>query len=1193
MDSLAKLNALRWDLNGDGLVAPGDQTNYATAFPNPAAGMGCQATCAGYELTADLDFNTDTSTDNADGAVIDSSDAYWNGGSGWSPIGTWGNKFATTFDGGGHSISNLHINRGSTDYLGLFGIVGIATIRNLGLNDVKVVGKNYSGALAGALDRATVDAIYVTGSVRGASFTGGVIGEFYPNSRMRNVYNAASVTVTDSGSGGGGLVGYLPTITAAILIRDSYSFGVVSGADTGGLTSVHSFRATYPQTYWDTQASGRATNPSGGVGKTTSELKAPTSKTEDMDDATAGVQNIYSGWDAALWDFGTASQYPALKYDKDGDGTATWQEFGRQTRTAPVVDADYDVDNDGLIEVDSLAKLNALRWDLDGDGSAAASGDRAKYATAFPNPAAGMGCPATCTGYELEADLDFDQNNDDTITSVDADWWNGGSGWDSIGTDTSTSTSTRYNTVFAGNGHTISNLFINRGGESDVGLFGATGTGSEVRMVGLESVNVTGYNYVGGLAGTGRGDIRSAYTTGSVTSVGSVGDLGGLVGFYDAAGKAIAASYSTARVTTTSYQAGGLVGELNSGAVLASYATGAVTATENVGGLVGFNKGAVVGSYATGAVTGTTAVGGLVGYRSGSGSATNSYWDTTTSGQANSAGGVGKATSDLQTPTAYGSGSDIYAAWNVDVDDADGDNSLTSGTDAPWDFGTANQYPALKADFDGDRTPTAYEFGRQGRSPPPPANEQPTFNEGATATRSVAENTATRQNIGAPVIATDADHPFGLLYTLSGTDASHFVLMSSGQLQTKDPLDFESKDSYEVIVNVYDGKNDAGNDDSWPGNITIDASITVTINVTDVDEPPPTPGQLNVVPDVGLFYFNWQPASASDMVGIPPVTAYEVQYRKRRSTGPDVWEDWTDQAHPVGAEQTSATIRDLIPGQTYGMRARAKNHEGESPWSLPATGVPNPYANTAPSFTEGATATRSVAENTAGGQDIGNPVAAADVNAGDTLTYSLRGTDASHFQLDTATGQLQTKGALDYEAKDSYQVTVWVTDGKDRNDANSNVIDDTITVTINVTDVNEPPTAAPSNVGVAPIPSGLEVTWTAPSAGVGRPPVSGYDVRYRRHSGGVGAWQDHNHRGAMPRARIRGLTPGSTYGLEVRAKNGEGESPWSSTASGQAGAALSNVDYDFDDDGLIEVDNLDQLDAIRYDPEGDGFVTAS
>ena len=58
--------------------------------------------------------------------------------------------------------------------------------------------------------------------------------------------------------------------------------------------------------------------------------------------------------------------------------------------------------------------------------------------------------------------------------------------------------------------------------------------------------------------------------------------------------------------------------------------------------------------------------------------------------------GVGKTTSELQTPTAYGTGVSIYAGWNLDVDNADGGNDTATGTDVPWDFGTSSQYPILK-----------------------------------------------------------------------------------------------------------------------------------------------------------------------------------------------------------------------------------------------------------------------------------------------------------------------------------------------------------------------------------------------------------------------------------------------------------------------------------------------------------------
>ena len=63
------------------------------------------------------------------------------------------------------------------------------------------------------------------------------------------------------------------------------------------------------------------------------------------------------------------------------------------------------------------------------------------------------------------------------------------------------------------------------------------------------------------------------------------------------------------------------------------------------------------------------------------------------------------------------------------------------------------------------------------------------------------------------------------------------------------------------------------------------------------------------------------------------------------------------------------------------------------------------------------------------------------------MTYSLGGDDAASFSIETSTGQLKTKAALDYETDDSYSVTVSVSDGRGGTD--------TITVTINVTDVDE------------------------------------------------------------------------------------------------------------------------------------------
>ena len=140
------------------------------------------------------------------------------------------------------------------------------------------------------------------------------------------------------------------------------------------------------------------------------------------------------------------------------------------TPTPAPTGRDYDVDDDGLIEVASLEQLDAIRHDLDGDGSPA---NATAYGAAFPDALAGMGCPsAGCQGYELTTNLDFDPTDNDDYRS----------GWTPIGS------SSWFNSTFEGNGHTIDDLLVKRG--SNVGLFGTAGTRSDIRRVKLTDVNV-------------------------------------------------------------------------------------------------------------------------------------------------------------------------------------------------------------------------------------------------------------------------------------------------------------------------------------------------------------------------------------------------------------------------------------------------------------------------------------------------------------------------------------------------------------------------------------------------------------------------------------------------------------------------------------------------------------------------------
>ncbi len=380
---------------------------------------------------------------------------------------------------------------------------------------------------------------------------------------------------------------------------------------------------------------------------------------------------------------------------------------------------DYDDDDDGLIDVTTLAQLNAIRWDLNGDGDVA-SGDAANYLLAFPNrdtsASTRMGCPSgTCTGYELRADLDFDTDDDGDVDSSDTY-----SSWAWIGTRTAP-----YTAEFKGNNHTISNLTISgTAALTRVGLFGMLPTTGVISGVGLVDVNInliSGTSRVGALVGQNEGTVRSSYSTGSLTlaPMHATDYVGGLVG--QNSGGTIAASWSSVDITVDSpmsnHFVGGLTGTVQGlstnpdAGIIASYATGSVSVKgtrtssslpDNVGGLVGNITGhstlapsAVIASYSTGPVSSPSASSATTGPFGGvisGGTITDNYWDTGTTDIADDSDTTapeGKTTSDLQSVTSY---TGIYANWNVNVDG-------TTGNDDPWEFGTGMQYPRLK--FDG------------------------------------------------------------------------------------------------------------------------------------------------------------------------------------------------------------------------------------------------------------------------------------------------------------------------------------------------------------------------------------------------------------------------------------------------------------------------------------------------------------
>ena len=202
--------------------------------------------------------------------------------------------------------------------------------------------------------------------------------------------------------------------------------------------------------------------------------------------------------------------------------------------------------------------------------------------------------------------------------------------------------------------------------------------------------------------------------------------------------------------------------------------------------------------------------------------------------------------------------------------------------------------------------------------------------------------------------------------------------------------------------------------------------------------------------------------------------------------------------------------------------------------------------NNPPTFDEGLTATREVAENTATGQPFGGPVSAADPDH-ETLTYELGLASIVLFGIDEATGQLRTRAALDHERQPSYMVAVLVRDSRSGTAS--------IDVTVNVADLDEPPQAprAPTVSAVEGSLTSLSVRWRAP-ANTG-PPAT-YDLRYRQPGG---SWTDGPKNVAGRTAMIGGLARGTEYEVQVLARNDEGESGWSPAGRRITGQAARSV----------------------------------
>ena len=423
----------------------------------------------------------------------------------------------------------------------------------------------------------------------------------------------------------------------------------------------------------------------------------------------------------------------------------------------------------------------------------------------------------------------------------------------------------------------------------------------------------------GGLVGYNDGTIVGSYATGNASAASGYDATeesrnsvvaGGLAG---QSTRFIGASYATGDATATgpgdytNARAGGLVGSVGGPTgedIVASYATGRASATshtgeESVGGLIGSARSrpgvTITASYSTGSVRATATeadVGGLMGFASTT-TAPHSYWDVDASGHDTSAVGSGRTTVALQTPTSR-SADNIYAGWNIDVDNADGDDDLTTGVDDPWDFGGNWQYPVLKYGILDPANQRAQVTLVLSEASIDEAGAETTV----TATQDRTSNLPTEVTVsvpaGSPVTLSD-----NRKLTIPAGETE-----STGTVKITGVDDSDTTDDRTVIVSGQVAAGGSGADNPDPLNLTVLDSMRVT--------------NVRVRPKTTLAVVSWDALEGAD--------GYRVQWKYGGR-------DWSEDRQQE-VSSTATTLRRLRPGTEYTVRVSAAN---AGAWSAPVT----------------------------------------------------------------------------------------------------------------------------------------------------------------------------------------------------------------------------------------------------------------
>jgi len=517
----------------------------------------------------------------------------------WIAIGASSSyPFNGIFEGGGHVISGVHIDTAS-DYQGLFGYVGEGTIKNLGLADFNIKGKNYVGSLAGYKYAGTIINSYATGTmVEGENYVGGLVG-----------YNGYGIII------------------------NNYSAGEVKGTgnDVGGFAGFNG--GIINNGYYDKDVSKQ--NGGHGVSKTTDEMKSP----EFVDILNKGsVVLSMNDWVYKTGNYPALSGEPTESFDinnyfASGNGTEANPyiiKTKKQLENLSFLVNQGQSFSEQYFKLGNDIKLNDTtnwqEWDTNPAGIYAWT----KIGTYPDNPFKGTfdGGGYAVSGIYINTPSQrhglFGYIVDGTIKNL------------GVLASYIKSTSAGGIVAYTSNG-TIINSYstgnVDGGSWHGGGLVGVHEGGGVISRCHTTG-KVNGSTEVGGLAGISNGTISDSYTLGDVTA--NSWYAGGLVGLFT--GTAISNSYALGNVFANGSDIGGLVG-LSTGIINKCHATGDVTGSNYVGGLIGENRGEIYDSYAMGNIKGNDYIGGLVGMSPGT--ISNSYATGSAEGRVYTGGLVG------------------------------------------------------------------------------------------------------------------------------------------------------------------------------------------------------------------------------------------------------------------------------------------------------------------------------------------------------------------------------------------------------------------------------------------------------------------------------------------------------------------------------------------------------------------------